>query len=163
MSEETVKKSVAGAIVKYVSTAAAAALITLKVVGPNGETVSTSELENAIANGFNGARCFSVTESILSPEVFDSVTVAVRDSLGDSVGTVKQWAKVRDRIVQGIELAGKNNPSYVTQTGDKAYKLFWIEHVDSTGKDTTIALTCAVFYPVAGRLLVDYTTSAEGN
>ena len=142
----TVKKSVSNAIWAFVAGAVISGGGTIAVTGVD----APSEIEKALA----GARCDSIVETIISPAQFDSVDVTVRDSLGDSIGTEKQWRQTRARLVQNIDT--KFNPNVVTMAGDTAYSIFWLKR----GSEN-IFVNYGVYVPVEDRLLVNYTTSTE--
>ncbi len=62
--------------------------------------------------------------------------------------------EVKPRIVSNIQ--EKFNPAYVTKEGDTIFKEFWVKSGDSV-----VVAKSSKYVTVEGRLIADYTTTAE--
>jgi hypothetical protein len=103
---------------------------------------------------FSSVPCDTARDVIVSPAESAMVSVAVTDSLGDSIGVTQVMREIKPRVVAGIDC--KYNPSYVTGPSDTIYKVVWVKRGDSV-----FALRYGRYLPVEGRLIADYVTTAE--
>lgn len=115
---------------------------------------SVDQLRSDLEAKFSQVPCDTARDVIVIEDSSALVDIAVRDSLGDSIGVTQEMRVVRPRVVANIQQ--KYNPGIVTQDGDIIYSVIWCKRGDSV-----LALRYGAYYPVGNRLWVQYITTAE--